>query len=153
MARSVRRVVLLPLVLIIGASAGCIDIRSFAGTWSGTVASEPAVRQGFVDGTRAAPLVLANVDLEGVSARLTTSDRRFTGTTLTRITRFSNDTLASLTFDGDPIRSYLLFALLDSEPDGWPATMVISLFSDEHVELRILRGNDLYGMFYLHREE
>ena len=63
----------------------------------------------------------------------------------------SNDSLASLTFDGYPLRSYLLFAPPRGEPDPWPAMMVVSLFSDERVELRILRGNDLFGVFNLKR--
>ncbi len=31
--------------------------------------------------------------------------------------------------------------------------MVISLFSDDHVELRVIRGNDLFGVFSLQRIE
>jgi len=132
---------------------GCVDVREYEGEWLGEVASEPLVRQGFAEGARVEPLVLGKVDLEGISATLTTTDDKFKRTPLTRVVKFSNDTLASLTFDGDPLRSYLLFAPLASEPAGPPAMMLISLFTDDRVELRILRGNDLFGVFHLARRE
>jgi hypothetical protein len=132
---------------------GCIDVRDYGGEWLGTVASEPLVRAGFAEGTRVEPLVLENVDLEGLTATLTTTDDKFGRTRLTRVVKFSNDPLASMTFDGDPLRSYLLFAHLTSEPGSPPAMMVISLFTDDRVELRILRGNDLFGVFHLRRRD
>lgn len=139
------------LVVLTLTSGGCIDVRDYAGTWVGDIVSEKRVRQGFEDSVRVEPLVLEDVDLEAVSATLTTTDGKFYRTRLTRVNKFSNDTLASLTFDGDPLRSYLLFAPLDHEPDAWPAMMVISLFTDDRVELRILRGNNLFGVFNLKR--
>jgi len=144
---------LILVLLIVAGFTGCIDVRNFAGTWSGDVVSEPALRQGFTDAVRVDPLELSNVDLEGISAVLTTSDKKFEGAVLNRVPKFSNDTLASLTFDGDPLRSYLLFASLASESERRAAMMLVSLFSDEHVELRILRDNDLFGVFHLRRRE
>jgi hypothetical protein len=132
---------------------GCIDVREYQGEWLGRVASEPAVRQGFAEGVRVEPLVLDKVDLEVISATLTTTDGKFKRTPLSRVVKFSNDTLASLTFDGDPLRSYLLFSPLASESGAPPAMMVISLFTDDRVELRILRGNDLFGVFHLTRRD
>ena len=149
--RLLRSAALLYAVLCLGA-VGCIDIRDYQGQWSGEVAKEDAVRQGFAVGVLVDPLVLRLVDLEGVSATLTTSDGKFQQTTLNRVVKFSNDTLASLTFDGDPLRTYLLFAPLTSEPDAPPAMILISLFTDQRVELRIVRGNDLFGVFYLKRQ-
>ena len=132
---------------------GCIDVRDYRGEWLGEVASDPAVRQGFAEGARVEPLVLDNVDLDGITAVLTTTDGKFGRTKLTRVVKFSNDPMASLTFDGDPLRSYLLFAHLTSEPSDPPAMMVVSLFTDDRVELRILRGNDLFGVFHLRRRD
>jgi hypothetical protein len=148
---SVRSIVV--LLAVAGVWAGCIDVRDFEGIWTGRIVSEPAVRQGFTDEAVVDALGLRNVDFEGVTAILTTSDGKFRGTRLTRVVKASNDTLATLTFDGDPLRSYLLFAPLHSDKEGWPASMVISLFADDHVELRILRGNDLFGVFFLSRRE
>lgn len=132
---------------------GCIDVRDYGGEWLGTVASDPAVRQGFAEGARVEPLVLEDVDLEGITATLTTTDGKFGRTRLSRVVKFSNDPMASMTFDGDPLRSYLLFARLTSEPSAPPAMMVVSLFTDDRVELRVLRGNDLFGVFHLSRRD
>ena len=149
---------LVSVLAVAAVVAGCVDIRKFDGAWTGAVVSEEAVREGFDVDVRAAPLELSDVDLDSLSARLTTSDGRFTNTPLARVVKFSNDTLASLTFDGAPLRSYLMFAAPGAEPggadaDAGPAMMVISLFADEHVELRILRGNDLFGVFGLVRQD
>jgi hypothetical protein len=140
------------VVFSLAAMSGCTDLRSYAGRWSGSVVSEEAVRQGFAMDTLADPLELSNVDLQGLTASLTLSDGKFQETRLTRVIRFSSDSMASLSFEGSPLRSYLLFAPLESEPTGWPASVVISLFADDHVELRIIRGNDLFGVFYLRRK-
>ena len=96
--------------------------------------------------------MLSDVDLHALDAVLTTSDGKFAATRLQRVQKFSSDVLASLSFDGNPIRSYLLFARLASETtSGAPAMIIVSLFGDEHVELRIIRGNDLFGVFHLTR--
>lgn len=131
--------------------SGCVDVRSFAGGWIGSVVSEPAVRQGFPPDARVELLTLKDVDLQGVTATLTTSDGRFANSRMTRVIKAANDAIASVTFDGGPLRTYLLFAPLASEPSGTPASIWISLFGDDHIELRILRGNDLFGVFNLER--
>lgn len=134
-------------------SAACVDIREYEAKWRGAIVPETAVRQGFTTDVTVDPLELTNVDLQGLTARLTTSDDKFKAADLTSVVKFSADTLASLDFDGNPLRSYLLYARLSSEPTGCPAQMVISLFSDDHVELRVIRGNDLFGVFSLQRVE
>jgi hypothetical protein len=143
----------LSAIVVLAGASGCTDVRNYAGAWSGKVVDEEAVRQGFAADTRAEPLTLRQVDLQGVTADLTLSDGRFAQTHLVRVSKFSNDALASLSFDGNPLRSYLLFAPLSNDPKGWPAHVVISLFGDDHIEMRIIRGNDLFGVFILHRKE
>jgi hypothetical protein len=143
-------ILLLGLAASVGA-AGCVDVRDFSGTWSGGVLGEDAVRQGFAKEVAADPLVLSDVDLHALDAVLTTSDGKFASTRLQRVQKFSSDVLASLSFDGDPIRSYLLFGRLASESTGAPAMVFVSLFGDEHVEVRVIRGNDLFGVFHLRR--
>jgi hypothetical protein len=140
------------LLILASHLAGCVDVRSFAGDWAGAVVSEPAVRQGFAPDARV-ELTLKEVDLQGVTANLSTSDGRFAGSRMTRVIKAANDAIASLTFDGAPLRTYLLFAALAAEPEGVPASILISLFGDDHIELRILRGNDLFGVFNLGRIE
>ena len=141
------------LLLLLPLAGGCVDVRSFAGDWQGGVVSEPAVRQGFAPEARVDRLSLQDVDLQGVTATLTTSDGRFDRSRMTRVIKAANDAIASLTFDGAPLRTYLLFAPLATDPSGAPASILISLFGDDHIELRILRGNDLFGVFNLGRTE
>jgi hypothetical protein len=146
------RTVILSGLVVAGTSA-CVDVRDFKGTWFGQIISEEAIRQGFTEKTQVDELQLSDVDLQGLTAILTTSDGKFSQTALTRVIKFSNDILSSLTFDGDPLRTYLLFAPLASEPSKPPAQMLISLFGDDRVEIRIVRGNDLFGVFRLKRKE
>jgi len=135
------------------ALGGCVDVRNFEGTWSGPIVSEEAVRQGFGLDATVELLTLTHVDLQAVTATLTLNDGKFKETRLTRVLKFSNDALASLTFDGSPLRSYFLFAPLETDTAGPPAMVVLSLFGDEHIEVRVFRTNDLFGVFYLHRKE
>jgi hypothetical protein len=141
------------VLLLLALAGGCVDVRSFAGDWQGGVVSEAAVRQGFAPEARVELLTLKDVDLQGVTAMLTTSDGRFASSRMTRVVKAANDAIASLTFDGAPLRTYLLFAPLANDPAGPPASIFISLFGDDHIELRVLRGNDLFGVFNLARTE
>ncbi|MBW2731066.1 MAG: hypothetical protein JRH20_01665 [Deltaproteobacteria bacterium] len=139
-------IILLPLL-----TTGCVDLRSYVGSWEGEVVAEEAVRQGFATETRVAPLTLDSIHTGDISATLTTSDGRFVQRRLTTITKAGADVLAGLTFDSDPLRTYLLFGQLDSDLEGAPAMVMLSLFHDDRVQLRIFRGNDLYGVFHLIR--
>jgi hypothetical protein len=139
---------LLPLLL---APSACVDVRSFAGSWSGPIVPDDTVRQGFNSDARVDELLLGEVDLRGLTASLSSSDGRFHQTVLTPVSKVANDPLASLTFDGSPLRTYLLFGALASEPQAPPAWTLVSLFSDDHVELRVIRGNDLFAVFQLNR--
>ncbi len=132
---------------------GCLDVRDFEGEWQGAVITEDAIRQGFATGTMVAPLTLKDVDLNKVAATLSTSDGKFNKTALTRVAKFSNDTLSGLVFEGNDVRTYMFNARLHSETSGCPATVLISLFSDDHVEARVIRGNDLFGIFHLTRKD
>ncbi len=132
---------------------GCVDMRSFEGQWSGTIVAEEALRQGFTVNTEVELLQLDQVNLQQITATLTTSDGQFRATPLTRMEKFSYDVLSSLTFDGNPLRTYLLFAPPAAAPGGELAYCFISLFGDNHVELRVLQGNALFGLFNLYRKE
>ena len=148
-----RRLPLVLVLLLTAALPACVDVRSFAGAWSGPIIADEPVLQGFDPATRVDQLVLANVDLRGVTAVLTTTAGRFQQTRLTPVSKFASDPLATLTFDGSPLRTYMLFAgsQLSSDPPGVPVWLLVSLFSDDHVELRAIRGNDLFGVFQLNR--
>lgn len=141
------------VVLLVLSLGGCLDVRNFEGSWQGAVIGEEGVRQGFAKGTMVAPLSLADVDLHRISATLSTSDGKFAKTQLSRVAKFSNDTLSGLVFEGNDVRTYMFNARLETEPSGCPATLLISLFSDDHVEVRVIRSNDLFGVFHLTRKE
>ena len=142
---------LLTVVGLVLAVPGCLDVRDFEGTWSGPILSDEMLRQGFTTSARVSSLELSNVDLNGVTASLTTNDGRFSATPLTRVSKFSSDMMASLTFDGQPVRTFLHFAPLANETASCPATVLIILFSEPRVEVRIIRGNELFGVFRLER--
>ncbi len=140
-------------VVMVSSLGGCLDVRDFEGAWHGAVIGQEAVRQGFATGTTVDPLTLVDVDLHRISATLSTSDGKFEKTPLSRVSKFSNDTLSGMVFEGNDVRTYMFNARLASEPTGCPATLLISLFSDDHVEVRVIRANDLFGIFHLSRKE
>ena len=93
-------------LLLLCATIGCTDIRSFEGNWQGEIVAEIAVRQGFADNVRVDPLTITDITLNTVEAILTTNDGRFSETPLRQMTKASSDLLGNLTFDGDPLRNY-----------------------------------------------
>ncbi len=141
------------LIGLIAAASGCTDLRSYAGTWHGPIVAESAVRLGFAAKTQVSSLILEDVSLTTLRATLSTSDGRFDTVSLTRFLKAASDNLASMTFDNNPLESYLLFGSPQGPrgSDEPPALVVISLFPDEKVQLRVLRGNDLFGVFHLER--
>lgn len=136
---------------MLGAFGGCVDVRAYEGSWAGAVLEDPAVRSGFAADTRVDALVLADVTLRSLSATLTTSDGRFSQTALQPVTRGGADALASLTFDGDPLRSYLLWAPVAADPRSATAMVILSLFDNDRVELRVFDRDELFGVFPLRR--
>lgn len=150
MLRAIRRQIL-PLVAISATLAGCIDIRDFAGTWSGPrVGDAPALRAGF-DASATATLVIDRVDLDTLNARLTTSGDELVDAEIRPIPGAEADVLAGATFDGSPARVFFAFAA--TEDGAGDALVVVALYDDGRVEVRIARGGDvpLYAIFALDR--
>lgn len=131
--------------------AGCTDLRDYSGSWQGEVLADSAVRVGFEEGTMVAPLRLTLVTLQEAEGELTTSDGRFTDATLHPLGRAASDALASISFDGDPLRTYLLYAEATGSDSPTSAVVILSLFESERIELRIADRDQLYGIFPLHR--
>jgi hypothetical protein len=138
-------------IVLLVACAGCVDVRDFEGDWVGPVIEEEAIRAGFLADVRAAPLHLSEVKLQSLNAVLTTTDGMFQQTPLQRVEKSAGDTLHGPLSEADPLRSYLHFARPATNSDAPAAYVLISLFQDDHVELRIFRENDLYGVFDLER--
>jgi hypothetical protein len=142
----------LPLcVLVATLASGCLDIRSFEGTWSGPrVGDDPTLNMGFGESS-GATLVIDEIDSLNLRATLTTQGDEFTGAAIRPIPAVEADALGGLSFDGSPERVFMSFA----EPnDGLAdAIAVIAIYNDDRVEVRIMRGNPapLYGVFTLER--
>lgn len=143
------------VVLLALSTNGCVDLRTFNGEWEGNISVESAIRQGFAADAQITSLQLTDVTTAHVDATLSTSDGIFDGSVLETIEGVTSDVLANLTFDGNPLRSYMMFSELAEEPDGdqvsnGPAWIVLSLFDDSRVEMRIMRRNNIFGLFALH---
>ena len=135
-----------PLVLL--TLLGCNDLREFRGAWRGRqVGDASELHENVAPGT-AAELAIDAIDAHGLSARLTI-DGLVPETRITSLPGAEADVLAGLTFGGAPLRVYLAFAAL---PDaGGDALVVVALYDDRRVEVRVLRGgaHPLYGIFAL----
>lgn len=137
-------------------SVGCVDIRGYQGRWEGSIINESAVREGFTENTTAT-LSLGQVTLNTISGVISTDDARFHETPLVPVKKASNDILADLALSGSPLRTFLLFAPLGpsstTTSNNDNALIFLSIFSDDQVELRILKDNVLFGIFPLKRKE
>ncbi|HEX2687465.1 MAG TPA: hypothetical protein VHN14_12650 [Kofleriaceae bacterium] len=126
---------------------GCNDLREFRGDWRGPrVGDAPVLRAGIGDG--AAQLSIDGIDEHGLRARLAI-EGLLPETPITSLPGAEADALAGLTFGGAPLRVYLAFAAV---PDaGGDALVVVSLYDDRRLEVRVLRGGTkpLYGIFAL----
>jgi hypothetical protein len=128
-------------------ATACQDVRSFAGSWSGRASVDPHLSAGFPSAQASLDIAVASeLDLHGAL----TLAPLFESAPVDSIRGASGDALGGLRVGHDPLHSYFAFA---TPTDGsLPALAVISLFGDDRVELRIVRGtNELYGLFSLRR--
>jgi hypothetical protein len=136
------------VVVLVFALTACNDIRDFTGRWEGRrVGDTPALRVGKGD---AATLEIDGLDTHGIRARVIV-DGLFGETRITSLPGAEADALANLTFPGNPFRVFLAFATVD---DGnGDAFVMIGLYDDERVDLRVLRGGlaPVYAIFGLER--
>jgi hypothetical protein len=125
----------------------CNDLREFRGDWRGPrVGDAPALHVGIGDG--AAALAIDRIDGHGLAARLAI-DGLLPEAPLTSLPGAEADALAGITFGGSPLRVYLAFVAM---PDaGGEALVVVALYDDRRIEVRLLRGGaqPLYGIFAL----
>lgn len=127
------------------AFAGCTDVREFRGNWQGSRIGADTLRVGPGD---SATLTIDDVDGRGIHARLAV-DKLFAETTVTSIPGAEADAIANTTFAGAPVRVYFAFAAIGDA--GGDALVLIALFDDPRVEVRVLRSgtNPLYAIFAL----
>jgi len=143
------------MLVVIGAAllaGGCLDIRDFAGTWSGDrVGDAPALKVGFPARDRAT-LEITEATLDSLTARLTVDSDVVSDAAIQPIAGAEADALAAMSFAGSPERVYLAFA--STADGGGDALVIVALYGDPRVEVRILRGQPgpLYGVFQLTRD-
>jgi len=127
----------------------CNDLRGFRGSWRGPrVGDAPALQLNI--GPTSATLAIDTIDNHGLAARLAI-DGLLPETPIASLEGAEADVLAGITFGGDPLRVYLAFVAM---PDaGGEALVVVALYDDRRVEVRLLRGgtgtSPLYGIFAL----
>ncbi|MBK7073597.1 MAG: hypothetical protein IPH44_14960 [Myxococcales bacterium] len=139
------RAVLAVAAITLGA---CTDVREFDGRWSGPrVGDAPALQVGVAHDATAA-LTVARVDRYGLTGTLDVTGL-CVGAAVAPLAGAEADRLASLTFDGAPLRVYL--ATVATVDGGGDALAMIALFDDRRVEVRLIRGGarPVYAIFDL----
>ena len=134
-------------------SSACTDIREYVGVWTGNIVSNEYLRHN-LDSSTQVTLTIDRIDRGSLEGRISLTPSQtitsgFTDATLIPVSDARNDVLGDLSFDGDPIATYLFFAAPD-DPDEEHAMVLISAHSGERMEMRLLR-HDLYGVFRLRR--
>jgi hypothetical protein len=129
------------------AAAGCDDLRQFAGSWSGEISRDPQHQHGFAAGDPVSARI-ANVTRHGIDMTVTlpgqTGSLRFEA-----IRHAADDILADVRLAGEPLRTFFGFV---SPPGAAPYLAIVSLYAEDRVELRLIRGpDDAYGVFALNR--
>jgi hypothetical protein len=136
------------VLLTMFACAACNDLREFHGSWrGGRVGAGEILNVGML-GAGEATLMIDLVNEHQFAARLAI-DGVLPATSITSVDSVEADALSKLTFSGAPLRVYLAFAAM---PDGGgEALVVIALYDDRRIELRMLRGgtSKLYAIFAL----
>jgi hypothetical protein len=135
-----------PLLVVALLAAGCEDIRRFEADWAGTVSADPAHRQGFPEN---APMrvTIGAVSRRGLEATIVLPPEA--PLPFLPIAHASDDALGDLRLEGEPLRTFLGFL---RPPTGEPYLVVVSLFSEDRIDVRVIRGPDeAYGVFALYR--
>lgn len=141
---AVRWATLVPLLLV-----ACSDLREFQGTWHGSrVGDATPIRLNVADGD--ATLTIDRIGAHELAARLAI-DGLVPETAIASLPGAEADVLAGITFSGAPLRVYLAFVAV---PDGHgDALVVVALYDDKRVEIRLVRGGGsetgLYGIYAL----
>jgi hypothetical protein len=134
--------------LVLVMLVGCNDLRDFRGTWRGARVGQQGTPQWAGGGSGLATLVIDLINSHELSARLAI-DGLLPEAAIASLPGAEADALASITFDGNPLRVYLAFVAI---PDGGgEALVVVAVYDDRRVEVRLLRGGAaaLYGIFAL----
>ena len=144
--RSTARLRLGVALFALGLLAACQDLREFSGEWAGGISPDPVLAHGFV------PTATVSLDLQVANRDEITTLVTIEGAPaapFVPIKRAAGDVLGDVQLQGEPLRTVFGFI----EPQGQrPYLAVLSLFPENRVELRLIRGTDeAYGVFALRR--
>lgn len=133
-------------------TSACEKLTERSGSYRGDLVAHDELRLGFEVGTTLS-LEARFFDAHLLEGTVSTSDGTFARAELRRIVKLSNDKLGSFTFDGAGFTNYLYTAVVSNGPFAQrEALLVISLYRDERVEVRVLLGaGSLFGVFKLVR--
>lgn len=136
------------VLLLLAMVAACNDLRDFRGSWTGTRVGDAAPLRMGLDGVTTAALAIDDISVHGLAGRLAIAGL-LPETSIASVEGAEADALSGLTFSGGPLRAYLAFA--DVPDGGGAALVVVALYDDHRVEVRLLRGGPrpLYGIFAL----
>jgi hypothetical protein len=141
------------------ALSACEDLRDYAGAWSGALSPDPNLAYGFSPGST---ITAAVSSVTRAEIALSLSVTQVAGPTAPAgpvvpgpalpflpIRKAAGDILADVQLPGEPLRTYFGFV----EPPGeTPLLTVVSLYPENRMEIRLIRGPDQgYGVFYLRR--
>jgi hypothetical protein len=134
-------------LLLLAALAGCEDLRQFADSWTGEVSRDPQLQHGFAPRSTLSARI-AGVTREGIDMTVTLPGQP-ASLRFEPIRRASGDVLADVRFAGEPLRTFFGFV---SPLDQPPYLTVVSLYAEDRVEVRLIRGpNEAYAVFALAR--
>lgn len=134
--------------LVLLTLVACNDLRDFRGEWQGPRVGDAAALRQNLDGVEGARLAIDTIEAHGLAGRLAI-DGILPEAPFESLPGAEADALAGLTFSGTPLRVYLAFVAI---PDGGgDALVVVALYDDRRISVRLLRGGatPLYGIFAL----
>ena len=128
-----------------GGLGGCSDLREFRGVWSGKQVGQAEPLRTGVTANGTASLTIDAIGAHDLQARLSVAGL-VVDAPIAPLKGAEADVLAGITFSGAPLRVYLSFAPIT----GGDALVVVALYDDHRVEVRLVRGNpELYGIYQL----
>lgn len=132
------------MLTLLATGPACNDLRDFRGTWQGPRVGEAEVLR--VGAGESATLSIDEIDSHGIQGHLAIPGL-VPDAALVPVPGAEADALANMTFSGGPLRVYLAFVPM---PDGGgDALVLVALFDDARVELRVLRSGTqpVYAIF------
>jgi hypothetical protein len=114
--------------------SACQDLHEYQGAWHGTVSGDPQLA---VSAPPTMSLIITSVDHTQIAGNVD-------GIDFTSLRHAAADAMAEARVGPDALRTY--FAFLSTGP-----LVVISLFPDQRVEVRLIQGDTVFGLYELRR--